>query len=58
MSQDKTSDTPSRRFVITVGRQFGSGGRELGHKLAERFSIGYYDKKLLWEAASRAGLSR
>lgn len=47
-----------KKFVITIGRQFGSGGRELGHKLAERFSIGYYDKKLLWEAASRAGMSR
>lgn len=45
-------------FVITIGRQFGSGGRELGKKLAERFGIEYYDKKLLWEAAGRAGMSR
>lgn len=50
--------TAKPRFVITIGRQFGSGGRELGKKLAERFGIAYYDKKLLWEAAGRAGMSR
>ena len=46
-----------RNFVITIGRQFGSGGRELGRMLADRFGIEYYDKKLLLEAASRAGMS-
>ena len=46
-----------RNFVITIGRQFGSGGRELGRILADRFGIEYYDKKLLLEAASRAGMS-
>ena len=44
-------------FVITVGRQFGSGGRELGHMLAEKLGIAYYDKELLAEAAQRKGLS-
>ncbi len=44
-------------FVITIGRQFGSGGRELGKMLAKRFGIEYYDKKLLLEAAQYAGLS-
>ncbi|MDE6325655.1 MAG: cytidylate kinase-like family protein, partial [Duncaniella sp.] len=28
-------------FAITIGRQFGSGGRELGKKLAERLGIDY-----------------
>lgn len=45
-------------YVITIGRQFGSGGRELGHKLAERLGIGYYDKELLAQAAEKAGMSR
>lgn len=45
-------------YVITIGRQFGSGGRELGKMLAERFGTEYYDKKLLAEAAQRAGMSR
>ncbi len=44
-------------IVITIGRQFGSGGRELGGKLAERLGFKYYDKELLSEAAKRAGVS-
>ena len=47
----------NRNFVITIGRQFGSGGRELGKMIAGRFGIEYYDKKLLLEAAQHAGLS-
>ena len=43
-------------FVITVGRQFGSGGRELGKALAKELGIDYYDKELLLEAAKRAGV--
>ncbi len=49
--------TDRHNIVITVGRQFGSGGRELGRKLAERLGIKYYDKELLSEAARRAGVS-
>ena len=47
-------DTP--RFVITIGRQFGSGGRELGHKLAEMFDIPYYDKELISAASKESGI--
>ena len=50
---DKTGN-----YVITIGRQFGSGGRELGQMIAGRFGIEYYDKKLLGEAARRAGMSQ
>ena len=45
-----------KNFVITIGRQFGSGGRELGKLLASTFGIEYYDKELLQEAAKQAGL--
>lgn len=45
-------------FVITIGRQFGSGGRQIGMLLAERLGIGFYDKKLLCEAAKQAGISQ
>ena len=31
--------------VITIGREYGSGGREIGEKLAERLEVPYYDKK-------------
>ena len=43
-------------FVITVGRTFGAGGRELGRRLADRLGYAYYDKELLSEAARHAGL--
>lgn len=43
-------------LVITIGRQFGSGGREFGRLLAEELGIAYYDKELLVEAARKAGL--
>lgn len=43
-------------IVITVGRQMGSGGRELGRRLAKRLGIDYYDKELLTQAANEAGL--
>ena len=35
------------RTVITIGREFGSGGHEIGMKLAERLGIKCYDKELL-----------
>lgn len=46
-----------KNIVITIGRQFGSGGRELGRRLALRIGAKYYDKELLIEAARRAGMS-
>ena len=44
-------------LIITIGRQYGSGGREIGSRLAERLGIGYYDKELIAEAARKSGLS-
>ena len=41
--------------IITIGRQFGSGGREIGEKLANHFGIKYYDKDLLTRAAKESG---
>ena len=41
--------------IITIGRQFGSGGREIGKKLAENFGIPYYDKELISRAAQESG---
>lgn len=43
-------------FVVTIGRQMGSGGRELGRLLAQRLNIDFYDKKLLLDAAKNSGL--
>ena len=41
--------------VITIGRQFGSGGREIGEKVAEHFGIKCYDKELISRAAKESG---
>ena len=46
-----------QHFVITIGREFGSGGREIGMALAERLGIKCYDKELLALAAKESGLS-
>ena len=34
-----------KKIIITIGRQFGSGGRTIGKKLAEKLGIAYYDKE-------------
>ena len=44
-------------LIITIGRQFGSGGREIGKRLADLFGIAYYDKELINEASKSSGLS-
>lgn len=43
------------KTIITIGRQHGSGGREIGRKLAERLGIPFYDKKLLTRVAQESG---
>lgn len=45
-------------LIVVVGRQFGSGGRKIGKKLAEEFGLRYYDKEVLSEAAQRLGFSQ
>lgn len=42
--------------VIVIGRQYGSGGRELGRRLSGRLGVPYYDKSLLRKVASEKGL--
>lgn len=45
------------KYIITIGRSFGSGGRAVGRLIADRLGIEFYDKKLLAGAAERAGLN-
>lgn len=42
--------------VVTIGRQFGSGGHEIGTRLAEKYGIKCYDKDLISRAAKESGL--
>lgn len=43
--------------VITIGRQFGSGGRAIGKMVAERLGIPFYDKEIIREIAKESGYS-
>ena len=42
--------------IITIGRQFGSGGREIGYMVAEKLGIKLYDKEMLQRAAKDSGI--
>ena len=44
--------------VITISRQYGSGGREIGQKLAEDLGVEFYDNKLLEVAAGDSGIHK
>ena len=45
------------KMVICIGRQYGSGGREIGEAVAKKLGIACYDKCLIQKAAREAGLS-
>lgn len=47
-----------KKFVITIGRSYGSGGRMVGQKIAEDLGIKCYNSELLIEAAKESGLCR
>ncbi|MGM9803192.1 MAG: AAA family ATPase [Muribaculaceae bacterium] len=52
-----TNNTSSSNYVISIGRQYGSGGREIGRLVAQLLGIDYYDKELLTEAAKSSGMN-
>ncbi len=43
-------------YIIAIGRQFASGGREIGHMLADRLGIGFYDSEALRTEAKELGI--
>ncbi|MCI8391911.1 MAG: cytidylate kinase-like family protein [Roseburia sp.] len=43
--------------IITIGREFGSGGRELGRRIADDLKIAYYDNEIITRIAERTDLS-
>lgn len=45
-------------FIITIGRQLGSGGRQIGEKLASGLGISFYDKELIQIASQESGLGK
>lgn len=48
----------AENLVITIGREYGSGGREIGRKLAEALGIKFYDKEIIDMAAKESGMSK
>ncbi len=43
--------------IITISRQYGSGGREIGKKLAEQLDIPFYDNEIITRAAKESGFA-
>lgn len=44
--------------IVTINRQFGSGGREVAKRLADKLNFGYYDKQLLDMISDKTGIDR
>ena len=44
-----------KKLIITIGREFGSGGREIGHLLAKHLNINCYDNELITQVAKKSG---
>ena len=47
----------AKKILITIARQYGSGGREIGERVAKELNIPIYDKVLITEAASKGDLN-
>ena len=45
-----------KKIIITIARQYGSGGREIGEKVAKKLGITLYDKQLITDAATKGNL--
>ena len=47
----------SKKIIITIARQYGSGGREIGERVAKLLGIPLYDKELITDAATKGSLN-
>ena len=47
----------NEKYIITIGRQLGSGGRIVGEQLAQKLAIGFYDKELIIRASRESGVA-
>ncbi|MBQ8689707.1 MAG: cytidylate kinase-like family protein [Clostridia bacterium] len=46
-----------KKIIITIARQYGSGGREIGEKISQALNIPMYDKEIITDAASKGDMS-
>ena len=56
MFWNKGASEMSKR-IITISREFGSGGRFIGEEVAKKLGMAYYDKNVITEIAEKSGLS-
>ena len=47
----------AKKLIITIARQFGSGGREIGERVAKLLDIPFYDKEIIKDAAAKGNLN-
>ena len=50
-------DSEMAKRIITISREFGSGGRFIGEEVAKKLGIAYYDKNIINEIAEKSGLA-
>ena len=56
-SENQKADYQGPKIVVTISREYGSGGRYVGKLLADRMHLPFYDKELISLAAKESGLS-
>ena len=57
INQNQKTDYQGSKIVVTISREYGSGGRYIGKLLADRMHLPFYDKELISLAAKESGLS-
>lgn len=56
MPIDEAAESTSGNYVITISREYGSGGREIGRLVADKLGISYYDLDVIRKAAKESGI--
>ena len=46
-----------KKVIVTISREYGSGGRIIGSKVAEKLGIPFYDRKIIELSAEKSGLA-
>lgn len=57
-NKDKEVISMENKTIITISREFGSGGREIGQMIAKQLNIPFYDKELIEIAARESGIDK
>ena len=58
VSSQEQAKGVNNNFVITIAREYGSGGRYIGKLVAEKLGIKLYDKEIISEVAKKTGFSK